>query len=213
VTSPLTGLLEEARQRGFLGPGPVEPHLDHARAFAVAAGTPPARAVDLGAGGGLPGLVLAVDCWPATTWLFLDAQEKRTAFLREAIAVLGIEERVEVLTARAEEVGRAPEHRGTYDAVVSRSFGPPAVTLECAAPLLRAGGAFVVSEPPATSIEERWPSTGLALLGAEPAEAVTVGGDDGWHFARIAQGSLAPSRYPRRVGIPAKRPLFGPGAR
>ena len=213
MTSPLTGLLEEARQRGFLGPGPVEPHLDHARAFAVAAGTPPARAVDLGAGGGLPGLVLAVDCWPATTWLFLDAQEKRTAFLREAITVLGIEERVEVITARAEEVGRAPEHRATYDAVVSRSFGPPAVTLECAVPLLRAGGAFVVSEPPATSIEDRWPSAGLALLGADPAEAVTVGGDDGWHFARIVQGSLAPSRYPRRVGIPAKRPLFGPGAR
>ena len=101
---------------------------------------------------------------PAATWLFLDAQEKRTAFLREAIAVLGIEDRVEVLTARAEEVGRAPAHRGTYDLVVSRSFGPPAVTIECAAPLLRAGGAFVVSEPPATSIEERWPSTGLGIV-------------------------------------------------
>jgi 16S rRNA (guanine527-N7)-methyltransferase len=213
VTSPLTGLLEEARQRGFLGPGPVEPHLDHARAFAVAAGTPPARAVDLGAGGGLPGLVLAVECWPDATWMFLDAQAKRTAFLHEAVVALGIEDRVEVVTARAEEVGRAPEHRGTYDLVVSRSFGRPAVTIECAAPLLRVGGAFVVSEPPATSVEDRWPSAGLALVGAEPASAVVAGEDDDFHFARIVQGSLTPSRYPRRVGIPGKRPLFGPDAR
>ena len=98
MTSPLTGLLAEARQRGFLGPGPVEPHLDHARAFAVAVPDVPARVLDLGAGGGLPGLVLAVECWPTARWVFLDAQQKRTDFLREAVHALDLVDRVEVVT-------------------------------------------------------------------------------------------------------------------
>jgi 16S rRNA (guanine527-N7)-methyltransferase len=209
VTLELTGLLEEARQRGFLGPGPVEPHLDHARAFAVAVGSPsPVRAVDLGAGGGLPGLVLAAECWPDASWVFVDAQHKRTAFLREAVEDLGLEDRVQVVTERAEVVGRDVDHRGRYDLVVSRSFGPPAVTIECAAPLLCAGGAFVVSEPPATSVTDRWSTAGLAELGCGPAEAVTVGTDPGYHFARIPQLTTTNARYPRRVGIPGKRPLF-----
>ena len=155
MTLELTDLLEEARQRGFLGPGPVEPHLDHARAFAVAAGAPPARAADLGAGGGLPGLVLAAEFWPDAKWVFVDAQQKRTEFLREAVEDLGLDDRVHVLTERAELVGQDLDHRGTYDLVVSRSFGPPAVTIECAAPLLRVGGAFVVSEPPLAGGRDR----------------------------------------------------------
>ena len=204
----LTDLLEEARQLGFLGPGPVEPHLDHARAFAVVVGDAPHRAVDLGAGGGLPGIVLAVEFWPEAEWLFVDAQQKRTAFLREAVDSLGLEDRVTVLTERAEVVGQDRAHRATYDLVVSRSFGPPAVTLECAAPLLVAGGAFVVSEPPEPPASPRWPDDGLALLGAAPAEERVVGDSPGYHFARIVQATVAPARYPRRVGIPAKRPLF-----
>ena len=208
MTFELTDLLEEARQRGFLGPGPVEPHLDHARAFAVAAGDAPARAVDLGAGGGLPGIVLAAEVWPQTEWVFVDAQQKRTAFLRDAVEDLGLEDRVVVLTERAEVVGQDGAHRAGYDLVVSRSFGPPAVTIECAAPLLRVGGVFVVSEPPATSVEQRWPAAGIAQVGCGPATPVLVGDAPGYHFARIEQRSLAADRYPRRVGIPAKRPLF-----
>lgn len=207
MTTLLT-VLEEARQLGFLGPGPVEPHLDHARAFAVVAGDAPDRALDLGAGGGLPGLVLAAEFWPETTWVFVDAQKKRTDFLRDAVDDLRLDDRVEVLTERAEVVGRDPGHRGAYDLVVSRSFGPPAVTLECAAPLLRVGGAFVVSEPPTAPAEPRWPVAGLDLLGCAPAEESVIGDDPGYHFVRIVQDTQAADRFPRRVGIPAKRPLF-----
>lgn len=208
MTLELTDLLEEARQRGFLGPGPVEPHLDHARAFAVAAGEPPARAVDLGAGGGLPGLVLAQEAWPEASWVFVDAQRKRTDFLLEAVEALGLEDRVTVVTERAELVARDLAHRAAYDLVVSRSFGPPAVVLECAAPLLRAGGRFVVSEPPATGVTGRWPTAALATLGCGPAQGQVVGDGEGYHFARIEQVELTAERFPRRVGIPSKRPLF-----
>jgi 16S rRNA (guanine527-N7)-methyltransferase len=204
VTASLLEVLGRSRALGFLGPGPVEDHIRHARSFAAVVTADPARALDLGAGGGLPGLVLASEGWPACRWTFLDSQRRRTGFLEEAIAALGLADRVSVVCDRAEAVGRDPEHRGLNDLVVSRSFGPPAVTAECAAPLLRPGGLLVVSEPPSGSVD-RWPADGLAEVGlAEP----TVTAVDGAHFAVMVRTDRAIDGYPRRVGIPAKRPLF-----
>lgn len=208
MTDTLTDLLQESRRRGFLGPGPVEEHLDHARAFVVAAPGAPIRALDLGAGGGLPGLVLAAVVWPMTQWTFLDAQRKRTDFLLEAVAALGLDERVTVVTERAELIGRDPAHRQTYDLVVARSFGPPAVSLECAAPLLVPGGALLASEPPRGDLAARWPDDGVAALGGRPAQAIAVGTPPTVHLVRIVQDVPVGDRYPRRVGIPTKRPLF-----
>ena len=201
---PAVPVLEEARRRGLLGPGPVVPHLHHALGFAVAAGGPPAGpAVDLGSGGGLPGLVLAL-VWPTSRWMLLDAGERRTAFLTEAVAELGLGDRVEVLRGRAEEVGRRTERRGGHRLVVARSFAPPGVTAECAAPLLAVGGRLVVSEPPEPDAG-RWPDTGLEVLGLR---AVAVVRDGGGTYQVLEQRSPCPERYPRRPGIPQKRPLF-----
>ncbi len=211
MTTSLTDLLVESRQLGFLGPGPVEDHLAHSAAFASAVPETPARALDLGAGGGLPGLVLAATVWPETEWCLLDAQARRSAFLVEAVDALGLTDRVQVVTARAEEHGRNASARHAFDLVVARSFASPPVTAECAAPLLRPGGHLVVSEPPAAETEERWPSAGLGLLGFGSAEPVVVPGDgarDPVHLVRIPLLDLVDDRYPRRVGIPAKRPLF-----
>lgn len=208
MNAELTDLLTESRQLGFLGPARIEDHLRHALAFRSALAEPPARALDLGAGGGLPGLVLAVAGWPDTQWCLLDAQTKRTAFLDRAVEVLGLTARVAVTTARAEEHGRVSGERGTYDLVVARSFASPAITAECAAPLLRPGGLLVVSEPPTTAVDERWPVAGLAALGFGPGESVVVPGPPPTHLVRIRLGETPSDRYPRRVGIPAKRPLF-----
>ena len=91
--------------------------------------------------------------------------------------------------------------------IVSRSFGAPPVVVECAAPLLRVGGRLVVSEPPRASEPVqggRWPAKGVAMVGMEVESelsgppALTV----------LRQLRACPARYPRRVGIPAKRPLF-----
>ena len=124
----------------MLGPGPVAPQIAHALAF----GTVASPALDLGSGGGLPGLVLA-EADPDSTWVLLDSRSRSVVFLREAVATLGLGDRVEVLEARAEDAGRALSHRGRYHLVVARGFAPPAVTAECAAPLLVAGGRLVVS--------------------------------------------------------------------
>ena len=159
--------------------------------------------MDLGSGGGVPGLVLAT-VWPGSSWTLVEANKRRASFLREAAAQLGCSARVQVVAERAEVVGRDGAHRGAYPLVVARSFGPPAVTAECAAPLLAPGGLLVVSEPPAGD-GTRWPAAGLARLGAVPERvARTARGT----FQLIRQASPCPDRYPRRVGVPAKRPLF-----
>ncbi len=200
--SLLEEVLAEARARGFLGPGPVADHLHHARAFAAAAAAARSSSgVDLGSGGGVPGLVLACEL-SEIRWMLLDAQRARTTFLAEAVSRLQLSDRVTVVTARAEEVGRDERHRGRYDLVVSRAFGRPAVVAECGAPLLTVGGHLVVSEPP--EAVDRWPAAGLTAVGLR-WETLNAGPP---RLAVMVQDRPCPDRFPRRVGVPTKRPLW-----
>jgi len=195
VTSRLTPHLEEARARGFLGPGPVDAHIRHA--WPLVSALPAAGVgVDLGTGAGIPGLVLALG-QPGMHWVLVDSQQRRAQWLGHVVESLDLD--VEVSGRRAEEVGRGPL-RGTASVVAARSFAAPGVTAECAAPLLRVGGMLWVAEPPEPS-DDRWPAAGLATLGLVAAGAVP-----GW--AGFEQHELCGERYPRRVGIPTKRPLF-----
>lgn len=83
------------------------------------------------------------------------------------------------------------------------------MTAECAAPLLVVGGQLVVSEPPDVDLVDRWPTEPLAALGFAAAKARQVETDDGVvHLAVLQLEELAADRIPRRVGVPAKRPLF-----
>jgi 16S rRNA (guanine527-N7)-methyltransferase len=201
----LADVVVEAERRGFVGPAPVEAAIEHARGFARGLPEPPRRLLDLGSGAGLPGLVLAEE-WPTSAVTLLDANRRRCAFLRSAVTSLGRGDQVEIVEARAETAGRREDLRGRYDAVTARGFGRPAVTAECAAPFLRVGGTLLVSEPPGDSSSgaERWPTPGLAQLGLEPAEAWTTA----FHYRTLRQVRPCPERFPRRVGVPAKRPLF-----
>jgi len=201
-----SGLLRvwgRAKELGFLGPVAVEDHLQHAEAYARAVGPDlDGLALDLGSGGGVPGLALALH-WPESRWILVDRADRRTAFLEAAVQELALGARVQVRSGAAEMVARDPELRGQVDLVVARSFGPPATVAECGAPLLGRGGRLVVSEPP-TPDASRWPAHGLAELGlrllAGPASSspVVVLGADG----------SCPAGYPRRPGKPAKSPLW-----
>jgi len=194
--SQLVTILDEARDLGFLGPGPVSFHVEHARAFLPALEGVDGRALDLGAGGGVPGLVLAAER-PDLAWTFLEAMGKRAAFLRDAVARLGL-----TVTVRAERAEAVADLRATMGAVVARAFGAPAVTAECGAPLLRIGGRLVVSEPPGSPTPARWAGAGALGLGPPhwlpgPPNVVV-----------LVQTTACPERYPRRTGVPAKRPLW-----
>lgn len=220
VSDALVEVLEEGRALDLLGPMALDQQIDHALGFARAleqAGFPslsiPGRWLDLGSGGGLPGLVLAHH-WPTSDGVLLDAAQRRTAFLTEAVHRLGWEGRVQVVRARAEEAGADRELRATFAVVWARSFGSPPVTAECAAPFLKVGGLLVVSEPPAPLPDSgpsapngeaaRWPREGLAMLGQETV--MTVRGRFGYQVIR--QDSACPERFPRRSGVAAKRPLY-----
>ena len=86
---------------------------------------------------------------------------------------------------------------------MARSFAGPAVTAECGSPFLRVGGRLIVAEPPGCT-PERWDPSALAELGLR-LEGASTGPTS---YQSLVQVALCPQRYPRRVGIPAKRPLF-----
>lgn len=197
-------MLEDARAIGLIGPGPVARHVEHALGFGEMCDRSGGPFLDLGSGAGLPGLVLAAT-WPESEWALVDAGARRGAFLGEAVGEVGLGTRVSIVVGRAEELGREAEMRGRFGTVVARGFGRPAVTAECAAGFLRVGGRAVVSEPPGTD-QHRWSVDGLAELGME---LVSLGQSNaGDHFAVINQTAPCPPRYPRRTGVPTKRPLF-----
>jgi 16S rRNA (guanine527-N7)-methyltransferase len=194
----LLDVLARSRSLGFLGPGPVEGQLAHAQGFVDVLASVEGRVVDLGSGGGVPGLVLAV-ARPDLEVLLVDASAKRCRFLEEAVGTLRVSARV--IEGRAEVVGRG-ELRGTAHAVMARSFARPAPTAECAAPLLRVGGLLVVSEPPED--EGRWPAGPLEALGLVPRSRTTTTPS----LQILQQVEPCPEAYPRRDGVPSKRPLF-----
>jgi len=202
-------ILRRSADQGFLGAMPVADQIDHALGFAFAAESVldrrPTSFVDLGTGGGVPGLVLLA-CWPNCRAVLLDANERRSEFLDQWTAGWERSGTIEVVRGRAEEVAREPAFRQQFDLVTSRSFGPPPVTAECGGPLLSVGGLLVVSEPPEGAGSDRWPDRGLAEVGL--AEAAHIRFDDRFGYRVMMKMEVTSDRYPRRVGVPAKRPLF-----
>ena len=198
--------LEESRARGHLGPGDLGRQLQHALGFATSwdsvRSEPPTSFLDLGSGGGLPGLVL-LEKWDVPGVL-VDSMYKRTEFLIESLEWEDAPSHGQVVTGRAEDVARMPEFEGHFELVTSRSFGPPSVTAECGVRFLSLGGLLIVSEPPRPVEATRWPvehlkSLGLRSLGVPDLE---------YSFHILEKISLTTEEYPRRVGTPAKRPLF-----
>jgi len=225
----LVAALERSRGLGYLGPGPIRTHVHNARAFLgglehLAGGDD--TVVDLGSGGGVPGLVLAV-LRPDLPIALLDGSTTRCEFLGEVIDTMDLSPRVVVRCQRAESAGRDAEIRGKAQVVVARSFAGPAVTAECAAPLLAVGGRILVSEPPSRSSDpphgsdvagestgptarsrlggDRWPTDGLSGLGLALGRRFEALGST---VQELIVERLTDDRFPRRVGIPSKRPLF-----
>jgi 16S rRNA (guanine527-N7)-methyltransferase len=204
----LLEVLRDAAARGLIGGPEIGAHVRQAEALAAVVeevvGGPPATVLDLGSGGGLPGLVLAIR-WDGTELTLLDGSTERCAFLEAAVGRLGLGDRVRVAAGRAEVLGHDSELRAQFGVVVARAFGPPAVVAECAAPFLWVGGRVVVSEPPGSD-GSRWDAPeALAQLGLE-AESFRRHDAHGFEVVRAVRP--CPPRFPRRVGVPAKRPLF-----
>ena len=199
----LMDVLGRSRELGLLGDGGLEVHVRNALAFLPEIDSS-SRVLDLGSGGGVPGLVLAV-VRPDLTIVLLDATQRRAEFLIDAVDTLGLGERVTVALGRAEELARWPQWRRQFQVVTARSFGPPAVTAECAVGFLEGPGSrLLVSEPPGESTS-RWPADGLLLLGLTRGSRTS---SDGTTIQRLDVIEPCDERFPRRVGVPTKRPMF-----
>ena len=172
-------------------------------------GMPPdLRIVDIGAGGGFPGLPLKL-ALPDTHLLMVESVGKRARFLEHLVDLLSLAG-VEVMTGRAEQLAHAPELRESYDLVVSRGVAKMPVMLEYSLPFCAVGGRMVVLNHRSVEQEFAGAANALAVLGGRLGEIypVEIGGliDDRVVVA-VEKVKTTPDRYPRRPGIPAKRPL------
>ena len=156
--------LRLAQRFGFFGDRPIDEAAEHSRDFSRAIDDigPGARVIDLGSGGGLPGLVIAGDRTDLS-FVLLDRRQKRTDFLERAVARLGwghVGVRCADVVDVLDEV-----NTGTlepFDVVTARGFGPPEFTLRSAVGLLAGNGRIVISEPPTG---DRWSTDLLSELG------------------------------------------------
>lgn len=199
----LTQALEESQKYGFLSPQPIDKQIEHSRDFISLWPESTGQILDLGAGGGLPSLVwLHIKGQGSIT--ALDAMTKRTSFLDDIRAKFeSITSRLVVLNGRAEALAHT-ELRESFDVVVARGFGPPAVTAECAAGFLRSGGYLVVSGRPEDEID-RWNEEGLHELGLRFIE---VKSGSQAHAAIIKKSGFTDSKYPRKTPAMKKSPLW-----
>lgn len=167
------------------------------------------RVADIGSGGGFPGLVLAA-ARPRAICTLVESVGKRAAFLELAARDLGLHN-VSVLALRAEQAGRDPAHRETYDLVVSRAVAPLPVLFEYCLPLARVGGHAIFHKGPGVMEELAESDRALETLAGRIATTRSLSLPLGMgERVLVVVDKLAPTpaRYPRRAGVPSKRPLL-----
>ena len=169
----------------------------------------PGEAMDLGSGGGLPGLPLAI-ARPQMRWTLVDSARKKAAILAEFVEALGLPN-VAVLADRAEALGRSPRHRQRYGLVTARACAALPVLAELALPLLAVGGELLAWKGPLTEDDEevRRGRAAIGQLGGGRLRLVDPGVPalGGHRFVIVPKERDTDPRFPRREGEPGRRPL------
>ena len=165
------------------------------------------RVIDVGSGAGLPGLPMKV-ARPDLDLSLLDSHAKRCDFLRRVIDALRLEG-ARVIEGRAEERGREPGMREAFELAVARAVAPLPVLVELTLPFLRIGGHLAATKGAGAERELLEAGRAIEELGGEPGELVAVeaDGNSESRLVLVKKARPTPERYPRRTGIPAKRPL------
>ena len=161
---------------------------------------------DVGSGAGLPGMVAALAA-PGVHWALIDSSRKRCRFLTHVQSALGVTN-VTVHCARAEDIGRDSAMREAHDTAVSRAVGPLAVVAEYCLPLVRVGGQCLALKGPAVEKEVEAASAAVEALGGRICDVVRYClplGDEQRRAVIIDKLVATPDRFPRRVGVAAKR--------
>lgn len=166
------------------------------------------RVIDVGAGAGFPGLPLKIAC-PGLQLTLLEATGKKVRFLEYLCAQLNLGD-VMVVHGRAEELGQDPAHRERYDWAVARAVAEMPILAEYLLPLVRVGGGCLAQKGENAPAEVRGAEQAFSLLGGRLARLLPVelhGLAETRYLVLMDKVAPTPAKYPRRPGMPAKRPI------
>jgi 16S rRNA (guanine527-N7)-methyltransferase len=169
---------------------------------------PPGRVIDIGTGAGFPGLPVKI-AFPRFQLTLVESIGKKADFCRHIVEGLEMDG-VEIVNGRAEQLGRDPRHREAYDWGLARAVASLPALLEYVVPFLRLGGRAILQKGEAGPAEVHESGAALQLLGAEvealiPVELPRV--PETRHLVVVRKCAGTPANYPRRVGVPSRRPL------
>ena len=180
--------------------------LSVAAALTSGAREPCLRLLDVGSGGGFPGIPLQI-AFPQWRVALLEATGKKAAFLEHVVGLLRLDG-ASVIAGRAETIAHDPAHREAYAVVVSRAVAPMAVLAELCLPFCRTGGTFIAQKSRGAGDEVASATRAMETMGGRLARLQEVSYDGGEGLLAVVDKTTpTPARYPRRSGIPAKRPL------
>lgn len=168
---------------------------------------PGASIVDLGSGGGLPGIPIKI-CRPDTAVYLMDSSRKKAAFLNEVIQKLGLKG-AHVLWGRAEEFGQDSRYREKYELVVSKAVAEMAGLAELALPLLKIGGSALLYKGPRGRQEAAAAERAIAACGGQLTAVWNYKLRNGEERSlyQIKKINSTPLKYPRRAGKPVRTPI------
>lgn len=169
----------------------------------------PESLIDVGSGAGFPGLPIKIVI-PEMRLTLVESVDKKANFSRHIVEELGLEN-VTVLSKRAEEVGRMPEHREAYDIAVARAVAPAATLAEYLLPLVKVGGRCLMQKGTRGPMEILEAGRVVDLCGGEISDLFRLDFDDiegEGNLVIIDKLRPTPSEFPRAVGIPAKKPIL-----
>ena len=165
--------------------------------------------IDVGTGAGIPGLPLKI-LFPNINLVLLDSVTKKAAFLYHLKGKLGLDD-VEIIVGRAEAIAHEPRYREKFDIVLSRGVAPLPTLVELTLPFCAIGGSFIAQKKGAINSEISRATRAISTLGGNLQEVKRIDlpeFTDGRQLVIIDKISPTPQLYPRRPGIPSKRPLL-----
>jgi 16S rRNA (guanine527-N7)-methyltransferase len=186
----------------------VKHFLDSLTCLKAMRDTPMERVIDVGTGAGFPGIPLKI-IYPSMQLTLVESVRKKTAFCQHIVDVLNLE-KVDILTERAEVVGNLSDHREKYDWALARAVASMPILIEYLLPLVQIGGRALAMKGESGPAEAHSADQAISLLGGHLRQLIPLhlpGVEEDRYLIVLDKVAATPDKYPRRVGIPAKRPL------
>jgi 16S rRNA (guanine527-N7)-methyltransferase len=170
--------------------------------------SPPNKLIDIGTGAGFPGLPLKI-IYPNLKLTLVESVGKKAKFCQHMVDRLGLDH-VDVIQARAEDIGQDSKHREQYDWAVARAVANLNVLSEYLLPLIRVGGRMLAQKGESGPAEAQSAEKAMKLLGGKLRQLIPVnlpGVAEDRYLVIVEKIAATPPKYPRKPGIPAKQPL------